>query len=116
MGRLSNLRPRLAGLAPRIKRHTDQEGHSRSAEPWRAWYSTARWRALRREVLLRDLYTCQMPGCGRVEPNTSLLVADHREPHRGDETLFWSRGNLQTLCKPCHDRAKQRLERQGRGV
>jgi 5-methylcytosine-specific restriction enzyme A len=116
MGRLSNLRPRLAAQAPRLKRQTDPEGHSPAAEPWRAWYSTARWRRLRSDVLLRDLYTCQMPACGKVEPNTAQLVADHVVQHRGDERLFWDPANIQTLCKPCHDRAKQRLERRGRGV
>jgi 5-methylcytosine-specific restriction protein A len=29
---------------------------------------------------------------------------DHIEPHRGDPRLFWSRGNLQGLCRPCHTR------------
>jgi 5-methylcytosine-specific restriction protein A len=115
MGRLSNLQPRLTGLPPRIKRHADAEGHSRTAEPWRAWYSTARWRRLRLDTFLRDLYTCQC-GCGTVEPDTRQLVADHVEPHRGDERRFWDPANIQTLTKPCHDRWKQRLERRGRGV
>ncbi|OKO67049.1 HNH endonuclease [Bradyrhizobium sp. NAS96.2] len=78
--------------------------------PWKAWYKLARWRALRRRIFLRDLYTCQRKGCGRVEPDTSLLVCDHVIPHRGDERLFWDEANLQTLCKTCHDRDKQREE------
>lgn len=65
------------------------------------------------KILLRDLFTCQWRGCGRVVADTSQLVADHREPHRGDEALFWSEDNLWTLCKPCHDSAKQREERRG---
>lgn len=60
-------------------------------------------------TLTRDLFTCQM--CGRIEANTSALVADHRKPHRGDERLFWDPANLWTLCKsPCHDKHKQREE------
>lgn len=89
------------------------------AAPWRAWYNTARWRKLRLRVLLRDLYTCQMPSCGRIEPRTSQLVCDHVKPHRGDEALFWDENNLQTLCKTCHDTLKQREEQgslQQRGV
>ncbi|MHC2666565.1 HNH endonuclease [Bradyrhizobium diazoefficiens] len=77
--------------------------------PWKAWYSTARWRALRLAIFLRDLYTCRK--CGLVEGNTSLLVCDHINPHRGDERLFWDETNLQTLCKSCHDKLKQ-LEEQ----
>lgn len=79
-------------------------------QPWRAWYNTARWRKLRLEILLRDSFTCQMPQCGRLEGNTSLLVCDHIDPHRGDEHKFWDKGNLRCVCKPCHDTLKQREE------
>ncbi len=81
--------------------------------PWRAWYNSARWKRLRMEVLEAALFTCQWLGCGRVEGDTALLVADHVVPHRGDEALFWDRGNLQCLCKDCHDTHKQRWERRG---
>ena len=78
--------------------------------PWRAWYNTAPWQALRLKVFLRDLYTCRMPGCGRLEGNTSKLVCDHIKPHRGNALLFWDEANLQTLCKPCHDTLKRQEE------
>lgn len=82
-------------------------------QPWRAWYKTARWQRLRWSILLRDLFTCQI--CGVIEGVTSQLVADHKTAHRGDEVLFWDDGNLQCLCKTCHDSIKQRDERrQGR--
>ena len=84
---------------------------SRDQRPYRKWYKTARWRALRWAVLVRDLFTCQM--CGRVEADTSKLVADHRKPHRGDETLFWDILNLWCLCAWCHSGAKQREEAAG---
>lgn len=116
MGRLTNLRSPLSTLPPRIARHTDAQGHSRKLEPWRNWYSLARWKRLRIAVFTRDLYTCQMETCGRLEGNTSLLVADHVIPHRGDPALFWDEGNVQTLCKPCHDKVKQREERLGRSI
>lgn len=38
-------------------------------------------------------------------------VVDHIKPHRGDERLKWDPSNFQALCKPCHDRHKQRIER-----
>lgn len=109
MGKLTALRPRLGGLEVRLSRLTDREGHSEALEPWRAWYKTQRWRRLRWDVLKRDLFTCQC--CGRVEPDTSQLVADHIRPHRGDPALFWDPDNIQTLWKPHHDRDKQRAER-----
>lgn len=90
---------------------------SNTAAPWRRWYKTARWRRLRAAILLRDMYRCQR--CGRIGPDTSKLVADHIKPHRGDDRLFWDEANLQTLCKACHNGAKQREEQgsmQQRGV
>lgn len=90
-----------------------------SAAPWRRWYKTARWRDLRLQTFARDMFTCQMVGCGRVVADTSQLVCDHRRPHRGDERLFWDQNNLQTLCKPCHDGPKQAEEQrtlQRRGI
>lgn len=34
---------------------------------------------------------------------TEATVVDHIKPHRGDQKLFWDRGNWQALCKSCHD-------------
>lgn len=73
--------------------------------PWRAWYKTARWQKLRWSVLVRDRFTCRE--CGRITADTSQLVADHKQPHRGNEELFWDPSNIQCLCKPCHDSVKQ---------
>lgn len=44
----------------------------------------------------------------------AATVVDHKQPHRGDLSLFWNRNNWQALCKPCHDRVKQTLEKSGR--
>ncbi len=65
-----------------------------------------RWRCLKRAN-----FSCERPGCGRREPDTSKLVADHRQAHHDDEALFWDETNLWCLCKPCHDRWKQSQER-----
>ncbi|MDR6851083.1 5-methylcytosine-specific restriction endonuclease McrA [Sphingomonas sp. BE123] len=118
MGKLKTLPSMLTTLPPAL---AYMDAPNRSAEanratfaPWRKWYSTARWQKLRMKVLTRDLFTCQRPGCGRMEPDTSQLVADHKLPHRGDEQLFWNEDNIETLCKPCHDRDKQREERAAR--
>lgn len=43
---------------------------------------------------------------------TAATVADHVAPHRGDAAAFW-RGELQSLCKACHDGRKQQAERLG---
>lgn len=81
--------------------------------PWHKWYYLARWRDLRWSVLDDANFTCTW--CGRIEANTSRLVADHKVPHRGDPDLFWDRDNLQCLCWTCHSKHKQRLEARGEG-
>jgi 5-methylcytosine-specific restriction protein A len=119
MGRLRSVKPRVAQAAPRIARKTDAEGH-RKGDEGRSWYHLARWKhpvtGLRIRVLIRDNFTCQRVGCGKYERNLSLLVADHKTPHRGDPALFWDEDNVETLCKPCHDKAKQAEERAARAA
>lgn len=118
MSKLSSIKPRLQVLGSRIaaassRQETEARRHRERDRTmaWRSWYKTARWQKLRMAILVRDLFTCQMKGCGRIEADTSKLVADHKTPHHGDEALFWHDGNLQCLCKPCHDRLKQAEER-----
>jgi len=101
-----------------------------AVRPDRAWYKTANWHRMRWKVLVRDDFTCRMcgwehslasvarmlKGIGKpemIKGRAPELVADHIDPHRGDEAKFWDEANLQCLCKPCHDGAKQRAERQG---
>lgn len=117
MGKLTNLRPRLTPTAPAIaylQGAADNGEHGqRLKRADKARYNTSRWRKLRWSILVRDLFTCQM--CGKLEGKTSLLVADHKQPHRGSERLFWDEQNLWTLCKsPCHDKHKQAMEASGR--
>ena len=52
--------------------------------------------------------------CAALGRTTAATVVDHIKPHRGDDRLFWDfDNNVQSLCKPCHDRHKQRIERSG---
>ncbi|MVA98859.1 hypothetical protein GN330_16550 [Nitratireductor sp. CAU 1489] len=68
-------------------------------------YKTARWIALRREVLVRDLFTCRMCGVllseGRQSPRSA--VVDHLEPAYLSPSLFFDQSNLWSVCKGCHD-------------
>ncbi|MGT2514788.1 HNH endonuclease [Sphingomonas panni] len=115
MAKLTTLKPRLSSLRSKLSAPSGRQAYDadRDRQDWRKWYKTKRWQDLRWEVLRRDLFTCQWRGCGRVEADTSQLVADHVRAHRGDAKLFWDDRNLQTLCKPCHDSRKQRQERRG---
>ncbi|RGP37700.1 HNH endonuclease [Pseudotabrizicola alkalilacus] len=63
----------------------------------------AEWEKARKAFL-----TCH-PHCTLCR--APATVVDHIIPHKGDDALFWNRQNWQPLCKPCHDRHKQRQER-----
>lgn len=76
---------------------------------WKDWYSSAGWRK-RRAFQLHEHPLCRI--ClerGKVEPAT---VADHIEPHHGDINKF-RLGDLQSLCKACHDGLKRTVEIRG---
>ncbi|MCW5758279.1 MAG: HNH endonuclease [Phenylobacterium sp.] len=106
---LRNLRPPVGGL-PDLLRRTDAHGHDEGSQV-RAWYKSAEWRRTRVRVFERDDYTCQWEGCGLI---VARPHADHISPHRGDRALFFDDANVQTLCPPHHNSAKQRQERAAR--
>lgn len=70
------------------------------------WYKTARWARRRAEQLEHNPLCayCKQEGRTRI-----ATVADHVEPHRGDEVLFFE-GKLQSLCASCHSAVKQQEE------
>lgn len=84
-----------------------------------------RWQQAR-DAFLRDHPLCAM--CSTDDRPVPAAVVDHKVPPRLKEAkasglsqqiaaawkLFWSRSNWQSLCKHCHDSAKQRLEKSGR--
>lgn len=72
-------------------------------------YTTKRWRELRR-VQLENEPLCRM--CEKHGKIVEANVVDHVEPHGGDMHKFWS-GPFQSLCGPCHNSHKQRLEKGG---
>lgn len=107
----SALRPCAMPACPVLVREGYCPAHARLVErarpnrDVRRWYATVRWFRLRAQVLFEAAQTCA--GCGHVD---AALDVDHVVPHRGDPVLFWSRGNLQALCKSCHSRKTSRGE------
>jgi 5-methylcytosine-specific restriction enzyme A len=79
------------------------------ARNYAAWYGKQRWRN-RAKVQLRAHPLCVY--CLQRGKVTAATVADHIEPHKGDEHAFWN-GALQSLCKLCHDSAKAQEEARG---
>jgi len=59
------------------------------------FYSTTRWRKLRKQIL-RDTPYCVK--CG----TTINLEIHHKIPPRGDDDLFFDADNLIPVCKRCH--------------
>jgi 5-methylcytosine-specific restriction enzyme A len=77
---------------------------------WQHLYGSAHWQRLR-ALQLKQHPLCRfcLEGRGAVVPAS---IADHVEPHRGDPNKFFL-GELQSLCKPCHDTRKKFLELNG---
>ena len=113
MARLRMVKPQVNGLRPAVTMlQRQQAGGSwqRDNLDERAFYKTARWQRLRMQILIRDLFTCQWPGCGRVIAQTSQLVADHIIPVRIDPSRKWDESNLRCLCAACHNGPRQAEE------
>lgn len=82
----------------------------RADRPSRRWYKLAAWRRRRARCLDRDPVCVMCPEHSRQVS----VIADHVVPHRDNYHLFWH-GELQGLCKHCHDSKKQRIERRSGG-
>lgn len=116
MGRLAKMPGQVAKMPRRlasVPQDSRERDRFRDAQPWRKFYKTARWQRLRWRVLARDMFTCQWPGCGKVEADTSKLHADHKVQHGGVEERFFDEDGIETLCEHCHNSRKQAQERRG---
>lgn len=118
MARLTRL-PGLIAAAPRPVGFSDRPAAERARDKARAQantlrplYWSARWRALRLEILDRDNWTCRQTGAllNEKAPAPHSPVVDHIVPHRGNLALFWDPANLQAVSKAYHDGEKQRIE------
>jgi 5-methylcytosine-specific restriction endonuclease McrA len=74
-------------------------------------YTTAWQKA--RAVYLVEHPLCVF--CAREGRLTAATVVDHIQAHQGDYERFWDPDNWQALCKPHHDRTKQREECRSEG-
>lgn len=83
--------------AARDARHDARRGNSSQRGYSREWEKA------------RKAFLARHPFCLRCGAPAS--VVDHKDPHRGDQAIFWDKTRWQPLCPPCHSGAKQRLER-----
>lgn len=79
--------------------------------------ATAQGKRLRKQVLIRDQYTCQMCGIlvsqGRHKSNAATV--DHTVPATLAPELTFDASNLRTVCKRCHDSTCATIEAQHAG-
>lgn len=91
-------------------RRSDQREHDAKRyahKPWRAWYSLKAWQTRRAHQLAKQPLCERHLAQGMV---VAATVANHKTPHRGDWNLFIT-GELESVCKPCHDGPVQSEER-----
>ena len=60
----------------------------------------AKWQRERRKFLDSNPFCVKCYEEGHL---TKATVVDHIKPHRGDQKLFWDRGNWQPLCEHHHN-------------
>lgn len=92
------------------QRNRERDTRRQKENPWRAWYKTARWRAIR-AAQLASHPLCWL--CLKRGLRTVAAICNHAERHNGDPEKFWN-GPFNSMCKNCHDSDQQRVERGGR--
>src|SRR5690554_5943624 len=98
--KLKTLKPRLSAT---VNGRTTSQKRGTAASRGYGY----RWQRERLEHLRASPLCVRCQEEGRV---TAATVVDHRIPHQGNERLFWSRSNWQSLCAPHHNSEKQREE------
>jgi 5-methylcytosine-specific restriction enzyme A len=76
---------------------------------WREWYSLKVWRTRAKYQLQIQPLCCFCKSRGMV---TMATVADHVVPHNGEWNAF-RLGALQSLCRSCHSKTKDHMQRHG---
>ena len=79
-------------------------------KPWAHLYNRADWKRIRHYQLSAHPMCVMCRAIGRIEAAT---VCDHITPHKGDVEKFFA-GPFQSLCKACHDGAKQSQDKTGK--
>jgi 5-methylcytosine-specific restriction protein A len=92
-------------------RNRESDARRRQERPWRGWYNTPRWQAIRSAQLL-DEPLCQRCKASSPPIIRPAIVCHHTIPHKGDASLFWD-GPFASSCKECHDTIEQAIEARG---
>lgn len=98
-----------AGYKGEEQRRKEADTKRDQEKPWRAWYRTQRWKALRAIRLAMDPWCVRCIAADR--PLTPSDTVNHKDPHKGDPVKFWDLDNTEGVCTPCHSGEIQREER-----
>ena len=74
-------------------------------------YSTARWKRLRSQIMVRAGHLCEL--CKAKGLTVGAVEAQHRIPMADDVTRTWDPSNLEALCRNCHRAEHTELKRSG---
>lgn len=108
--KLQTLRPKHEMQRATLSVVNPESWHGAELSARKRGYTT-KWEKARLTFLKRNPL-CRLCALeGRLAPAN---VVDHVIPHRGDNALFWDRGNWQPLCTTCHSSTKQRQENASR--
>lgn len=77
--------------------------------PRKLGYTTA-WDKARAEFL-KTHPRCECPVHKGKPDAPAAQMVDHKVPHKGDRTLFWSRSNWQAMTNSCHSTKTGRYDR-----
>jgi 5-methylcytosine-specific restriction protein A len=69
-----------------------------------------KWQEARAGFLKKHRY-CECPAHRGLPTAPLATVVHHKQPHKGDKTLFWQRENWMAMSKPCHDSHTGRHDR-----
>ena len=90
----------------RNPRYCDDHAHLLKSSAWAKPRESStkrhynyKWQQARAGWLVKHPLCRCCEQAGKVVAATDV---DHIIPHKGDMTLFWDRGNWQSLCGPCH--------------
>jgi 5-methylcytosine-specific restriction enzyme A len=82
---------------------------SKTHPEWNYLYNKQRWRNRAKHQKLIEPLCVRCLQLGHVVP---AEIADHVQPHNGNLESFYC-GELQSLCKACHDGPKREEELRG---
>lgn len=80
------------------------------AEPWAdSFYHSSKWKKQRKNILLRDHFTCTEPGCHRRASEVHHIV-ELTIDNINDENISLAESNLRSLCHDCHTRITSEMK------